>query len=418
MNLTPLDIRKQDFDSKLWGYDPEDVEAFLDMVATQWEEAAEERRRLESKVQELQQQMAHYKKVEEALQEALDQTRRNAEQQLENAKQEAKNIVQEAKAEAQEIKQQARAQRDQLENEADSLEARRNEVAARLRAFLQSELEILDTYRKESDASEPAPRAQHETPGAPAAGLSPLDAPSEDASGPGGEAPEPAGPTSAEDDRDEATAEKEDVPDEDAVPAEDFQDSLSDAMEEREPDVGDTTGRADWTDEEDEDTGDDEWMPEAAGEEPLETSPPRSENAGAPGALAGKSEIEAEEEVTPEEPDAADVESTEREADAPEEKTPPRDPSPAPTAENAGTDTDDTSPPSPGASAPEADEADGFAPDAPDQRSEEEADAAEEKEQEASTGEKKEKKKKETGKEEEASTEEIEKIWRILEDME
>ena len=60
MNLTPLNIRKQDFDKSLRGYDPEEVEAFLDTVATQWEEMEDERRRLENKVQELENQMDHY----------------------------------------------------------------------------------------------------------------------------------------------------------------------------------------------------------------------------------------------------------------------------------------------------------------------------------------------------------------------
>ena len=32
MKLTPLDIRKKDFGRSLRGYDPEEVEAFLDMV--------------------------------------------------------------------------------------------------------------------------------------------------------------------------------------------------------------------------------------------------------------------------------------------------------------------------------------------------------------------------------------------------
>lgn len=179
MKLTPLDIRKQDFDKSLRGYSPDEVEAFLDMVATQWEEMADERRRLENKVQELENQMEHYKQVEEALQEALDQTRQNAEQQLENAKQEAENIIQEAKTTAQEIKQQAETERAQLVSEAQTIQSRRSEVVARLRAFLTSELEILEEYAEGTQEIESAPRqsAPEEPPD-----VSPLDGP---------EAPEP-----------------------------------------------------------------------------------------------------------------------------------------------------------------------------------------------------------------------------------
>jgi len=153
MNLTPLDIRKQDFGNGLWGYDAEEVEAFLDVVATQWEELTDERRRLKNRVEELESELEHYKKVEEALQEALEQTRRNAEEKLENAQEKAENIVQEAEMEAREIKQQARGERDRLESETTALQNRRSEVVAQLRAFLNAELEILETFGRGQEAA-------------------------------------------------------------------------------------------------------------------------------------------------------------------------------------------------------------------------------------------------------------------------
>ena len=146
MKLTPLEIRKHEFDRSLRGYSTEDVDAFLDLVASQWEDMAEERRRLKSKVQDLESQMRHYQKVEEALQEALEQTKKNAEQQLRNAKAEAKNILQDARGEAQEIKQEAEAERAKMSNETEKLRNQRQQIVARLRGFLSSEMEILGRY--------------------------------------------------------------------------------------------------------------------------------------------------------------------------------------------------------------------------------------------------------------------------------
>ncbi|PSQ85680.1 MAG: hypothetical protein BRD40_00165, partial [Bacteroidetes bacterium QS_1_65_9] len=105
MGLTPLDIRKREFDRNFFrGYDPEKVDAFLEMVAEQWKDLQDEHRRLEKRVDELENRVDHYREVEEALQQALDQTRESAEQQLENAREKAENIVQEAQQEAEEIK--------------------------------------------------------------------------------------------------------------------------------------------------------------------------------------------------------------------------------------------------------------------------------------------------------------------------
>ena len=174
MKLTPLDIRKQEFDRSLRGYNPEEVEAFLDMVAEQWEELEGDCRRLEKKVEELENQITHYREIEEALQQALDQTRANAEQTIENAREKAENIVQEAKAEAreiereaesiiqdaeakaEEIKRDAKNERDQLKADTQRLQGRRTEVIAQLRALLTSELEILEEY-DQKNAPSPSP---------------------------------------------------------------------------------------------------------------------------------------------------------------------------------------------------------------------------------------------------------------------
>ena len=47
------------------------MQAFLDMLAGQWEALLAEQRRTEEKVRELKAKMEHYQKVEEALQETL-----------------------------------------------------------------------------------------------------------------------------------------------------------------------------------------------------------------------------------------------------------------------------------------------------------------------------------------------------------
>ncbi|NBB84872.1 MAG: DivIVA domain-containing protein, partial [Bacteroidetes bacterium] len=147
MQLTPLDIKKQDFTGRSFGgYDKDEVKAFLDTMANQWEQVQTDQRRLQDKVKELENKLDHYEKVEEALQEALQtarETTRKAEQQAEK---QAELIIREANAEAQSIVYQAEQDRDRLELQVDRLQDRRDEVVARLRAFLTSELELLSHF--------------------------------------------------------------------------------------------------------------------------------------------------------------------------------------------------------------------------------------------------------------------------------
>ena len=143
MRLSPLDIRKQDFDTSLRGYSKEDVDAFLQMLSEQWEEVIDEQRRLEDEVRTLENKMEHYQQVEEALQEALQTARENSEQKLENAEQKARLIVETAESQADNIKREAREEREVLRRQVDQLQEQRDKAVAQLRAFLTSEMELL-----------------------------------------------------------------------------------------------------------------------------------------------------------------------------------------------------------------------------------------------------------------------------------
>lgn len=146
MRLTPLDIRKQEFTRSFRGYEPEEVQAFLQMVSSQWEDLLDEQRHLEDRLRQMEAKLAHYEKVEEALQEALQTARESSRKALENAETRAKLIVQEAEARATEIKKDAEQERHQIKREAAKLSGRRNEIVARLRAFLMSEMELLARF--------------------------------------------------------------------------------------------------------------------------------------------------------------------------------------------------------------------------------------------------------------------------------
>ncbi len=173
MRLSPLDIKKQEFTRTLRGYDPEEVQAFLDMLAGQWEELLAEQRRTEDKVREVKTKMEHYERVEEALQEALKTARESSKQAIENAKQEAVLLVKKAVGEAEDLNRDALRQRDQLTHELHELVDRRDKIVVRLRAFLMSEAELLAHFEErtveriipqEPEAHDAEPEAADEAP--------------------------------------------------------------------------------------------------------------------------------------------------------------------------------------------------------------------------------------------------------------
>lgn len=151
MKLTPLDIRKQEFSRKFRGCDPEEVQAFLNMAATQWEELGDERQGLENRVAELRAKLEHYEKVEAALEEALRITRESSEKTIRNAEAKARDLVEKAEFEARKYEEDARRTVHEIRRQASRLEEHRLELTARLRALLASETELLARYEEHAN---------------------------------------------------------------------------------------------------------------------------------------------------------------------------------------------------------------------------------------------------------------------------
>ena len=148
MKLTPLDIKRQEFTRTFRGIDADEVHSFLQMVADQWEKLMDENRRLDQQVRDLEGKLIHYRKIEEALQEALETARNNSNRTIENAQREAQIILKEAKSHADELRTQVRNERSKLKHDVSKILGRKDEIVARLRAFLMSEMEILARFEK------------------------------------------------------------------------------------------------------------------------------------------------------------------------------------------------------------------------------------------------------------------------------
>jgi cell division initiation protein len=69
--LTPLDIRKQEFPQRFRGYDPDEVDTFLDLIADDAEGLTNERNQLQDRVATLESQLAEFREMERSLRDAL-----------------------------------------------------------------------------------------------------------------------------------------------------------------------------------------------------------------------------------------------------------------------------------------------------------------------------------------------------------
>ncbi len=143
MNITPLDIRKQAFQRAFRGYDPEEVQAFLDMLAEEFERLTYENVELREKQNALQSEVDHFRAMEQALQEMLRTAQQAAEEVKENGRKEARLIVKDAEIRGNRAIEKARVHVHDIRAEIVDLKNQRDLFLARFQALVQAQADFL-----------------------------------------------------------------------------------------------------------------------------------------------------------------------------------------------------------------------------------------------------------------------------------
>ena len=143
MRLTPLDIRKQEFKRTMRGYDPDEVNTFLEMVAEEFDTFLTEKKHLDEEVIRLRTQLHDYKDIEQTLKHALKSAQDTALQSIETSKREAELIERQAELDAEKTLRDAKVKLQELKNELIIVRAQKDSFARRLRHLLESQLELI-----------------------------------------------------------------------------------------------------------------------------------------------------------------------------------------------------------------------------------------------------------------------------------
>ena len=72
MALTPMEIHNKDFPRKFRGYDPDDVDQFLDMIVEDFEKLYKENIDIKEKYRLAKEKLDTYRAIEETLKETLE----------------------------------------------------------------------------------------------------------------------------------------------------------------------------------------------------------------------------------------------------------------------------------------------------------------------------------------------------------
>ena len=143
MKLTPLDIKKQEFKKVMRGYDPVEVDTFMDMMAGEFEDLLKQHKEMRDKVIELETQLKDYRQIEKTLQQTLLQAQEASGRTYEAARREAEMIGRDAESKAAKLLEQANNDLARMSAEMMALKARKESLIGRLRVLLSSELDLI-----------------------------------------------------------------------------------------------------------------------------------------------------------------------------------------------------------------------------------------------------------------------------------
>ncbi len=149
-NLTPLDIRKQEFRKSLRGYDTLGVDDFRARVADALERAIRERQVLEERVSALTEQLRVFREREKAMNEALVAAQQLRQDSRATAEREGQVILREAEANARRLLDEAKAAETAVKVRMAETERQFQQYVGGFRALLErqlAELRALDGHR-------------------------------------------------------------------------------------------------------------------------------------------------------------------------------------------------------------------------------------------------------------------------------
>jgi len=146
MRISPIDIQKKEFKSRLMGYEKEGVDRFLEILADEMERL---RRHIDDLREELdlnKSALAEMREREATLKETLLTTQKVTDELRSNARREVEILLAEAELKAERVVRNAEERRSQLIEEIQEIKRQKIDFETSLRSLLEKHVRMLDLH--------------------------------------------------------------------------------------------------------------------------------------------------------------------------------------------------------------------------------------------------------------------------------
>lgn len=146
MKFTPFSIKSQEFNRVLRGYDKDEVQAFLEKVADEFDNISSENERLKKEAEILNEQLKEYKKIEKSLQSTLLNAQESSTKAIDSVKKQTALMLKEAELKAAQIVEKAKENANSVRDSVLALREEKNLLLARLTAIVNTQSSLIETH--------------------------------------------------------------------------------------------------------------------------------------------------------------------------------------------------------------------------------------------------------------------------------
>lgn len=149
MRITPLDVRKQEFGKSMRGFDCDEVRAFLNTLADEYEAVLVDNKQIRERMLDLEDKLGEYQRMEKNLRDTLLTAERLTQESRESAAREGDLIIRDAEMKARGVLEECRLRTEELRREITGLRKEKETYLARFRSLAEAQIQFIDTHRSD-----------------------------------------------------------------------------------------------------------------------------------------------------------------------------------------------------------------------------------------------------------------------------
>jgi cell division initiation protein len=142
--ISPLSIKKQEFSKSFRGFDREEVQAFLEKLADDFEELQTENESTKRQLDDANIRLSEFSRIEKSLQDTLLRAQESSTKAIESTKKQTSLMIKEAEIKASQIIEKAKNYADELRTSVINLREEKDLILAKLKAIINSQARLLD----------------------------------------------------------------------------------------------------------------------------------------------------------------------------------------------------------------------------------------------------------------------------------